>query len=72
MSLIGSITNVPLFSTIEEALAWGRLNGLSGYHVHNYQGQTGYMGGANHARASKTTTTRNSSSSSSSGSTGGY
>ena len=51
MSLISNIAGVPLFTTIQEALAWAAVNGLSGYHVHNLQGQTGYMGGANHQQA---------------------
>ena len=51
MSLIGNIARVPLFTTIEEALAWGADNGLSGYHQHNLQGEQGYMGGVNHAQA---------------------
>ena len=51
MSLIGNIARVPLFTTIEEALAWGSENGLSGYHQHVLQGEQGYMGGVNHAQA---------------------
>ena len=51
MSLIGDIAGVPLFSTRKEALAWAAANGLSGYHSHSLQGQTGYMGGFNHAQA---------------------
>ena len=48
MSLIAHIDNVPLFSTIEEALAWGRQYDLTGYHEHEVLGQVGYMGGENH------------------------
>ena len=48
MSLIAHIDNVPLFSTIEEALAWGRQYDLTGYHEHEVLGQTGYMGGEKH------------------------
>jgi hypothetical protein len=51
MAILTTIAGIPLFSTIEEALAWARANGLSGYHVHNWQGQQGYMGGANHQQA---------------------
>jgi len=51
MSVIGNIAGVPLFTTVQEALAWARSKGLSGYHTHNLQGQTGYMGGANHQQA---------------------
>ena len=51
MSLITNIAGIPLFTTVGEALAWANANGLSGYHTHNYQGQVGYMGGANHLQA---------------------
>ena len=48
MSLITHIDNVPLFSTVEEALAWGRQYNLTGYHQHTVLGQVGYMGGEKH------------------------
>ena len=51
MPIITTIAGVPLFTTIAEALAWAAANGLSGYHTHNIQGQTGYMGGASHILA---------------------
>jgi len=51
MSVIGNIAGIPLFTTIQEALAWAASKGLSGYHAHNLQGQRGYMGGANHLQA---------------------
>ena len=51
MSVITSIAGVPLFTTVREAVAWAAANGLSGYHTHNFQGQVGYMGGANHLQA---------------------
>ena len=51
MSLIGNIAGVPLFSTLREALAWAAVNGLNGYHTHNFQNQTGYMGGTSHIQA---------------------
>ena len=80
MSVIGNIAGVPLFTTIQEALAWALANGLSGYHTHNFQGQTGYMGGINHQQATgmplntnapPTTSTSSGSSGSSGGSSGG-
>tara|TARA_R110002153_G_scaffold45604_1_gene128663 strand:- start:45 stop:296 length:252 start_codon:yes stop_codon:yes gene_type:complete len=79
MSIIGNIAGVPLFSTVQEALAWAAANGLRGYHTHNLQGQVGYMGGANHQQATgmplntnaPTTTVRSSRSSSSGSSSGG-
>tara|TARA_Y100001937_G_scaffold1618_1_gene2109 strand:+ start:664 stop:870 length:207 start_codon:yes stop_codon:yes gene_type:complete len=51
MSLLTNINGVPLYSTIQEALNWAASKGLSGYHTHQYQGQTGYMGGINHNQA---------------------
>ena len=51
MSVIGNIAGIPLFTTIQEALAWASANGLSGYHMHNLNGQQGYMGGTNHQQA---------------------
>tara|TARA_R100001015_G_C4498303_1_gene73649 strand:+ start:250 stop:519 length:270 start_codon:yes stop_codon:yes gene_type:complete len=48
MSLIAHIDNVPLFSTIEEAQAWGNQYNLTGYHEHEVLGQIGYMGGKTH------------------------
>jgi len=56
MSVLTSIAGIPLYSTIGEAVAWARANGLSGYHTHGWQGQTGYMGGANHAAATQGST----------------
>jgi len=80
MSVIGNIAGIPLFTTIQEALAWAAANGLSGYHTHSLQGQTGFMGGANHQQATgmplntnapPTTSTSGGSSGSSGGSSGG-
>ena len=78
MARVGIIDGIPVFTTIQEALAWAAQNGLSGYHKHSY----GYMGGTSHSKAvnsnkPRTTTTSQSStssgsSSSSSGSGGGY
>ena len=71
MSLLTTIGGVPLYDTIEEAMRWGVLRGLGSYHVHDFEGQTGYMGGKDHAQATNpsapTTTTTNTSSSSSGG-----
>tara|TARA_R110000782_G_scaffold241097_1_gene327562 strand:- start:522 stop:758 length:237 start_codon:yes stop_codon:yes gene_type:complete len=57
MSVLTNINGIPLFSTLQEALNWGSSNSLVGYHTHVYNGQTGYMGGANHVSAINTTTT---------------
>jgi hypothetical protein len=49
MSLITHIDGVPLFTTIAEAVLWGSQYGLTGHHTHTVLGQTGYMGGTDHA-----------------------
>ena len=54
MALLTTIGGQPLYSTVQEALAWGTSRGLTGYHTHTYQGQVGYMGGANHSAATNT------------------
>jgi hypothetical protein len=51
MAILTTIGGVPLFTTLQEALAWARSRGLNGYHIHNWQGQRGYMGGATHLQA---------------------
>ena len=62
MAIIATIGRVPLFTTVQEALAWARANGLSGYHTHNWQGQLGYMGGTTHTAATgRSTITRSTS-----------
>jgi len=77
MARVGVIDGIPVFSTVQEALAWAAQNGLSGYHRHSY----GYMGGTSHSQAvnsnkptitqSQPNTSTSSSVSSSSGSSGG-
>ena len=42
------IDNVPLFSSIQQALSYGQSIGLTGYHTHNFQGTVGYMAGFSH------------------------
>ena len=56
MSVLTTIAGIPLFSTTQEAIAWARGNGLSGFHTHGWQGQTGYMGGSSHSAATQTIT----------------
>tara|TARA_R110002020_G_scaffold372404_2_gene583863 strand:- start:24 stop:353 length:330 start_codon:yes stop_codon:yes gene_type:complete len=46
MPILTTISGIPVYTTIEEALAWAGANGLSGYHIRNYKGQVGYMGGS--------------------------
>ena len=71
--ILTTIDGIPLFSTIAEALSWASSNGLTGYHIHIYQGQTGYMGGYSHGTViSPTNTTSSSSMSSGSSSGSGY
>ena len=53
MAVLTTIAGIPLFSTTQEAIAWARANGLSGYHTHGWQGQTGYMGGSSHSAATQ-------------------
>ena len=48
MAILTTIDEIPLFSTLEEALEWGIANGLQGYHTHTFEGQIGYMGGETH------------------------
>jgi len=54
MPVITRINGIPLFSSIQGALRWGRFNRLKGgYHVHYWEGEKGYMGGNNHAETTK-------------------
>tara|TARA_R110002012_G_scaffold149360_2_gene308351 strand:- start:104 stop:310 length:207 start_codon:yes stop_codon:yes gene_type:complete len=62
MSVLTTIAGIPLFTTIQEALAWAAANGLSGYHTHNFQNITGYMGGTSHIQATGMPTNSNASS----------
>ena len=40
------INGVPLFTTKQRALTWGKKNGLNSYHIHyTYNGKKGYMPG---------------------------
>jgi hypothetical protein len=48
MSLLTIIDQVPLYTTIEEALIWGTQYNITGYHTHVHNGVTGYMPGENH------------------------
>ena len=48
MSILTTIDQIPLFSNPSEAMTWGGQYGLTGYHTHIFQGQTGYMAGTDH------------------------
>ena len=50
MAILTTIDEIPLFSTLKEALEWGVANGLQGHHTHIFEGQTGYMGGETHGQ----------------------
>ena len=52
MGVLTTIAGVPLYSTTQEAKRWAAANSCSGYHIHNFQGQTGFMGCTNHQQAS--------------------
>ena len=43
--IITQIDGVPLFATVEQALAYGASVGLEGYHTHVYRGRLGFMAG---------------------------
>ena len=75
MAVLTTIDGVPLYTTVQEALNWATAHGCSGYHVHNYQGQAGYMGCATHANTpsiAQNTPPSTPSSGGSGGGTGGY
>ena len=72
MSLLTSIAGIPLYTTTQEAIAWAMTKGLVGYHTHGFQGQTGYMGGANHSIAVQSITPRSTTTTTTSGRGGGY
>jgi len=78
MAILTNINGVPLYSTVEEALAYAASNGLTGYHSHVYQGEVGYMGGSTHGQAATSSSgfnggeSSNDTASSSSSGGGGY
>tara|TARA_R110002012_G_scaffold311469_1_gene521004 strand:+ start:357 stop:638 length:282 start_codon:yes stop_codon:yes gene_type:complete len=43
------IDNIPLYSTVREAVEWGRRNNIQGYHTHRHNRRIGYMAGSNHS-----------------------
>ena len=54
MGVLTYIDNMPLFETLSEARNYANENGLTGYHVHVYEGRNGYMAGTSHAAVSGT------------------
>ena len=59
MRLLTNIDGTPLYSTVKEALDWARANGLRGFHTHQYNGVTGYMGGFTHSESTGTSQNNN-------------
>ena len=51
MALLTRINGIPLFSTVNEALAYAEVEGLQGYHTHRYKNIVGYMGGVTHEKS---------------------
>ena len=50
---VGMIDGQPVFSTIEEAEAYAKTKGCSGYHEHEYEGKTAYMACEGHEEATE-------------------
>jgi hypothetical protein len=46
MSYLGKIDNMPLYSTVQEALLYGKQYNITTYHTHTLNGQLGYMAGS--------------------------
>ena len=53
LSKVGMIDGQPVFSTIEEAEAYAKTKGCSGYHEHEYDGRTAYMACEGHEEATE-------------------
>ena len=51
MALLTRINGIPLYSTVNEALAYAEAEGLQGYHTHRYKNIVGYMGGVTHEKS---------------------
>ena len=51
MALLTRITGIPLFSTVNEALAYAEAEDSQGYHTHRYKNIVGYMGGVTHEKS---------------------
>ena len=56
MAILTYLNETPLYSTVREAVRWAKERGLSGYHIHYYRDQEGYMGGATHQQSIATAT----------------
>lgn len=51
MALLTRINGIPLYSTVNEALAYAEAESLQGYHTHKYKNIVGYMGGVTHEKS---------------------
>ena len=51
MALLTRINGIPLYSTVNEALAYAEAENLQGYHTHRYKNIVGYMGGVTHEKS---------------------
>tara|TARA_A100001391_G_scaffold190650_1_gene163336 strand:+ start:451 stop:834 length:384 start_codon:yes stop_codon:yes gene_type:complete len=51
MALLTRINGIPLYSTVNEALAYAEAEELQGYHTHRYKNIVGYMGGVTHEKS---------------------
>jgi len=51
MALLTRINGIPLYSTVNEALAYADAERIQGYHTHRYKNIVGYMGGVNHEQS---------------------
>jgi hypothetical protein len=54
MSVLTRVDGIPVYTSIDEALEWGRYNAVAGYHIHKHMSVTGYMGGKTHGTARRT------------------
>ena len=52
-SKLGMIDGQPVFSTIEEAEAHAKTKGCTGYHEHEFEGETAYMACEGHSEATE-------------------
>jgi|TARA_R110000822_G_scaffold28998_3_gene85776 hypothetical protein len=51
--ILAIIDKIPLYSTVREAVSWGRRNSINNYHTHTHKGRLGYMAGSSHGMFAK-------------------
>ena len=59
MAILTIMDGIPLYTTAKEAIKWAESFGLSGHHIHFWQGYKGYMGGFDHSQATGMTVNPN-------------